>query len=178
MTIYNSNWTFWPLYAFNLYPHLILLQSLTFQEFLIFIIVVPYISYPYVNAKLHSTQPIFIQLKDLHIMIMAVIRSSMSRMGLFMPRSSLSFSMSMFWMTFLVSATMAMALYTALSWATWYSGSNCKISRDMYTKINLLIEILNWDILNHVLFQFSECYVHENICVLFFHFKVIFIQSY
>lgn len=169
MTIYNLNWTFWPLYAFNLYPHLILLQSLTFQEFLKFIIVVPYISYPYVNAKLHSTQPIFIQLKDLHIMIMAVIRSSMSRMGLFMPRSSLSFSMSMFWMTFLVSATMAMALYTALSWATWYSGSNCKISRDMYTKINPLTGIL-WNILNHVPFEFSECNVYENICMCAFFF--------
>lgn len=104
------------------------------------------ISYPYVNAKLHSTQPIFIQSiddywSDLRIMMMAVIRSSMSRMGLFMPRSSLSFSMSMFWMTFLVSATMAMALYTALSWATWYSGSNCKILRDMFMKIDLLIAI-------------------------------------
>ena len=62
----------------------------------------------------------------LQIIIIGIMSSSMSMMGLFIPRSSLSFSMSMFWITFFVSATIAIALYTALSWATWYSGSNWK----------------------------------------------------
>jgi hypothetical protein len=42
----------------------------------------------------------------------------------------------MFWITFLVSATMAIALYTALSWATWYSGNNCSCeNRNTYYKV-------------------------------------------
>lgn len=176
MPLYNSNWTYWPSYTCNLHPN-----SFTKLNFLripriSYIHYCSAISYPYVNAKLHSILPILIQSiddywSDLHIMMMAVIRSSMSRMGLFMPRSSLSFSMSMFWMTFLVSATMAMALYTALSWATWYSGSNCKILRDMLMKIDPLIAIL-WNILDSVNVMYMKLFV-----CFFFNFKVIFIQN-
>ena len=56
--------------------------------------------------------------------MIAAIRSSMSMIGFCIALSSAKLSMSILCTIFFVSDTMAIALYTALSWATWYSGSN------------------------------------------------------
>ena len=79
------------------------------------------------NVFESSINPPTISIVDyLHIMIMAAMRSSMSMIGFCMALSSCNLSMFMFCTTFFVSATIAIALYTALSCATWYSGRDWK----------------------------------------------------
>ena len=55
-------------------------------------------------------QPSYLVSEYSQIMIMAAIKSSISMIGFCMALSSWSFSMSIFWTTFFVSATIAMAL--------------------------------------------------------------------
>ena len=85
--------------------------------------------------------------RNSHSIIMAAIRSSISSEGFCMPLNSARSSTSMSLTTFLVSATIAIALYTALSWATWYSGSRC-----LNKQIIFFVKVIEFRLAFNVLF--------------------------
>ena len=70
-------------------------------------------------------------------MVTAAIRSSTSMIGLDIPLNLDKSSWSMFSTIFLVSATMATVLYTARSWASWYSGKSCHIKQSKLEQTHL-----------------------------------------
>ena len=75
-------------------------------------------------------------------MVTAAIRSSTSMIGLDIPLNLNKASWLMFSTIFLVSATMAIVLYTAHSWASWYSGKSCHIKQSQLGWMCFLLYVL------------------------------------